>query len=326
MQIRTFSRFIIVFICLSAFASVSQAAETPNRAVSILKKAYYADRLNTYQGITETQTFFCGHNIKGISQVYHQKPDKDRIEYQTAPLRGVIIIESHQTTWRVDPRRKICYQTNIPDKNPAEALENLRTHYQIKLSGKQTIAGRPCIVISLISKKLAIQKKLWVDESTGVRLAQKEFDSKGRCISYSRFKQIQFLQELDNTLFEKPQVPKDKMVVMGEKTGSITRLSQYLGFKILLPSYLPKGYKLKKAFVDRCCCNSEICVAHLRFGDGLHTFSVLEGPSCLHSGNSEKTLDFGSAQVITQTHGKLCISVVGDFPTSELKKIAHSIH
>ncbi len=82
------------------------------------------------------------------------------------------------------------------DVSYQDALESddLFTKYAVAVSGEETVAGRPCYVLTLTATVKDVQyetRKMWVDEGRFVALRQEMFAKSGKLLKISRVLDVQ---------------------------------------------------------------------------------------------------------------------------------------
>lgn len=294
-------------------------------AVSLLKKALIADQLCSYRGESDSETCYRGRRVKARATVLHRKPASHRIDYTSAPLAGMALINNGRYLWRVDPRHKTLTRTDSPRREDPRKLEALLANYRASLGGSQTIAGRKALVVTLVPRDSGKGgKKLWIDVVNGVQLGSEDYDSLGHCVSRSRFRSIDYAPNLPESVFAEPRPAGYQLTVLGQGDHTIAELSKELGFKVLVPAYLPGRYRLERAFCEPCDCRCGARMAHLRYGDGVGSLSILE---CAHCGGMSapcKASSYGAAGVAVVNRGKLNISLIGNLSPEALRRIGES--
>jgi outer membrane lipoprotein-sorting protein len=118
-------------------------------------------------------------------------------------------------------------------------LENL---YEAKVSGEDTLDGRPCWILALTAKKEDIayySRKIWVDKERYIMLKENRYAKSGKLLKTT---QIRNVERMDNRWVAKSVLFKD-VLKQGEGTEFILDSIQ---FDIPIPDYIFSKAALRK--------------------------------------------------------------------------------
>jgi len=274
----------------------------------LLRKAEMADKYVSYRGTKSAIVYFNGKMANSCMKVVHLKPDKTRTDFfSPAQLAGVILIHDSDSTWKYSPKKRVwesvssCVKFNS-DEICREVLEN----FNLTLLDSDVVANRPAYVVLAEPRvENGPSRRMWIDKEYFLVLATEVQTNQGSVVNASKFVRIEM---------NPPDISPSVFQVNG-KVEKVKR--QCKRFRTILPGYLPKGYKFvgsSSLVVGGRCC------AHLRFTNGANTISLFqreydkEAP--MQRINSKVT------NVLTWARGGILFTLIGDVPSSEMKKIA----
>jgi hypothetical protein len=305
----------------------------------------------------QTTTVYTGPRpVTTQVEVAYRRPCLSRIVFLSPPLRGVTVLDDGERTVRLDPRHAMVVvgasnsagarEAAAPDRTeragdraPEEQastetarekqrLALLEQNYRAVFTGAERIAGRVADRVELRPRHPGNPwKRLWIDRLSSIILASEDYDGQSRRTRASRVEQVQFRREPSNALrpsealvhIARPEPATEAEVHPREK------ISQSVGFKVLLPTYVPPGYQWEASFVYACQCGCKLPSARLQYVDGLNSISVLEcGHRCQHESECGfRSLPQGAA--VRVIAGDNTVVVTGEIDRRELIKIARSI-
>jgi len=142
------------------------------------------------------------------------------------------------------------------------------------------------------------------------------------CKKYKAFHIIVAEDEVNRTaLWQVRRVISPALFKISGKIRPAPKNPIHVGFKILKPSFLPKGYRLVGC---SCATFDDISCAHMQFSNGANTISLFQRragreapPAPVHS---------KVTHVLTWAHSGMQFTLMGDLPRPQLRKIADSVH
>ncbi|OFX17845.1 MAG: hypothetical protein A2Z18_09905 [Armatimonadetes bacterium RBG_16_58_9] len=281
-------------------------------AQDVLRQAETADKYVSYRGLKTVNVYFGGRHADATLKVLHLKPDKTRAEYfSPILLAGIIVIEDGGSCWKYHPGGRFweempCAQASADVDFGREALAN----YDVRLLGTDLIAGRSSYVIYAVPKRTdESARRIWVDKEHYLIVATQVETSLGTVVNSSRYTAIDFN-------------PHDVSPSAFKVSGKVVKCAakpKEIGFRLLKPCYLPKGYKC--VGVTGLRINNRIC-AHTQFTNGANAISLFQRPS---DGDSPPVpTNSKITNVYVWTRDGMLFTLMGDIPRAELKKIADS--
>lgn len=292
-----------------------------------VKRIVDAPRLNSYSGYGQTTCRYEGKTLTMRIKVFHNQPDKHRIEYLTSPLRGVTVIENGKQSWRCDPQFHSAASMSSGESDGSRLGLFLQNH-RIERVGSDRIAGRSASVLLVKSKSGQAKKRLWVDAKTYIILRSEDYDARGSVQSATRLDSISYAPVSDS-LFARPSNAGPCLEGPG-KPMSREELTKAVGFQVKPPGYVPKGYRLEGYRLYECPCGCGHKSAYIRYTNGLESISVFETRAdahCLKEGkcDAHKGKCLVRDQLALTTKDGVSFVVLGNLKAQDLRRLTDSI-
>ena len=336
------SSVIIVFLAAAAAIAFAQADPAAR-----LRAAQTAEEKLCFRATLETATFG-GAGPASSQVIVSRKPGAGRWEYQSATLRGLVVIEAGGNVIRLDPSRKVA-AVERAHTDPG-ALDRTLKNYDVTTEKSEEVIGLATDVLAVRHRQTSrLMKKVWVDRETALILRTEQYDNDGKLASLTVCAGIEWNPKLDDSLFAIP-AGWQRAEVGDERERHWQRdaLSKEVGFEVREPSYLPPGYTLDGFHLYRC--RGGIASAHLRYVDGLKSISIFEqiggcprggGPGGKGGGKGRgwgrgrggggggrcgcELVGGQQGEMLVKHTDGMTLILVGDLPKDELQKIADSI-
>ena len=295
---------------------IAAAGVPPASAASpqeVIRKAESADEIVSYRGIKWTNIYVLGRVIRANYKVVHLNPDKTRIDYfRPAELTGIITITKGDENWRFLPKKGE-WERQRWDLD-ADRVELAVKNYEVKDGGTDNVAGRSVYVFKFSPRKRGSpSQSIWVDKEYFLILRSETRNANGDLTAASAFTEIRFNSgDIKSSVFE----------ISGREASNSP--SGKLGFRVIKPSYVPKGYQL----VDVNSINiGNDPAAHLKYSNGLNTLSIFERKGGAGPKEAQKFLKLlpRGVRMRTFNHNGIAFTIIGDIDKRELDKIIKSI-
>lgn len=321
-----------------------RTAETPPSAEEILARALKAEASVHYSGLLRTITLYQGREVASMVRVYHQAPDRERMEYESAELAGLLAGRNERGWWRYDltlARTILAGPMQAPNEGPRRE-DLIRRNYHLSYLGRSRVAGRPTYLLSLTPKHPGNpSRRLWVDQATFVILRREDYNPDGSRRTQTAFRQINYRPRFAADLFEAPTAGRSRWITPStrlEKPLTLEQLSAKVGFPVVKLTYLPPGYQYVSGQVYRCPCGCGMMAAQLQYTDGLNCLTVFEmdaqhagcsSPgSCVARSKGEPSCllaDYGYARFASVITPDLTFVAVGDLVQEELVRVVEGL-
>ena len=331
-----------VAICVLAWSvamppawSEAPAGET---ALAWLRSAATAPRRVSYEG-TKTVTIWAGQGRASHVRVYHEAPDRTRLEYLAAgdqPQRIVVITGGRQVEFI--PSRNEVIQRSAPEPDEAaltrQILPQILANYTLSFRQIEPVAGRAARMIDVQSQFPGRPRlRVWIDTATRLILRLERYGPDGALREASAFLSIQINPVLSPDLFVLTPSP-GAQIRTRQGGGNLTmeEIAHQVGFTPQLPAYLPAGYQLVRSRVVTLRGRP---TATFAFSDGVSTLTLFESLGPEGAPRNGKRIRIGAAQgaaaqrgVATLVHWNsagISFTLVGDLRQEELVQVATSV-
>lgn len=300
-------------IPIMAVLALTGAGVLAASATDVIERAQTADDRVSYRGMKTATIYSRRGVVESSMKVLHLRPNLTRTEYYTpSALAGIIVVETATDMWRFDPREKVWEQVCTGLAAPADhTAGDLSRNYDVRLVGSDRVAGRSAYVIHAVPKHPGdAVRRLWIDKQFYLIVANQVENGYGRVINSSRYTSIDFNPgdisasafKVDGNVRNKPDPPSSH-------------------FKLVQPTYLPKGYRLLGA--SWMCVNGRSC-AHLQYSNGANTISLFERQDD-GGAKSKSPLEGHYTNVLSWSRQGMVFTLISNVPKSELQKIADSV-
>ncbi len=316
---------------LTMNAVKSRAGSHQASSMAEMKRIVDAPAVQTYTATGETKAAYNGHIVLSAIRVYHKAPGKHRIEYIGGQLKGLVVVDDGARTWRLDPKCKsvMAADTRVPRSN--DQLRLLVSNYEVERTSGGMIAGRHTHLLTISTKSAGVRKRIWLDDKTSIVLKSEEYAPDGKLLSSTAFKTIGYKASIADSLFREPSGMQGMGCFQGTgKAMSRDELSKEIGFQVVMPKYVPQGFRLDAYRLFSCPCQCGHKSAYIRYTNGMDSISVFETPAgtgCMKTGRCG--MHGGGCSVHDQTammtaDGKSFI-VIGNVNPHELRRITDSL-
>lgn len=327
MNPRLFTAMLFLLVMLAGIAF----AQRPDPAQRV-RAAYQAESKSQLSGVMHTTTVLQTGEISSEVVVY-RKGGMTRYEYRAPELGGLVLIDRGDTLIRLNPATRTATVETV-HRSPA-TVDLVLKNYEASLTGQERLLGRLVDVVTLKPRRgSGPSRKMWIDRLTGVVLRTEQYNSTGKLVSRSAYLSVDWNANPDDSLFAVPagwkQVPS---ALQSERHWDKAELSRKMGFTVQEPKYIPSGFVLDGFHLFYR--SNMLPSAHIRYVDGLNSFSVFEH-RCPPGGGRGRGFRWGrrmgrrgSCELFTSNEGNALVKeaggirfiVVGDLPEAELQKV-----
>jgi peptidoglycan-N-acetylglucosamine deacetylase len=323
---------------LAFVPSAWSQAPREESAVAWLRSAATAPRRTSYEG-TKTVTIWTAQGRASQVRVYHEAPDRTRLEYLAAgdqPRRIVVITRTKQVEF-IPSRNQVIER---PAAQPDEAgltrqiLPRILASYTVAFAATEQVAGRPARLIDVRSQYPGRPRlRIWIDTATRLILRYERYGPDGALREASAFLSLRINPVLSPDLFVLTPPPGAQVVTRRPgRNLALDEIGQRVGFTPRLPGYLPAGYTLVRS---RIMTIRGRRAATLAFSDGVSTLTLFESLGPEGSPPNGKRIRVGRVEgavvrrgVVSLLHwnaGGISFTLVGDLRQEELVQVAASV-
>jgi peptidoglycan/xylan/chitin deacetylase (PgdA/CDA1 family)/outer membrane lipoprotein-sorting protein len=308
----------------------------PGGPMQWLESAATAPRRVSYEG-TKIVTVWAGGVHASQVHVYHQAPDRTRLEYPAAgrqPARTVVITGRTEVVFI--PSRNLFIRRPASGAGEGGPIRRalLVQNYVVRFDGAEAVAGRPARIIDVQGKLPGRPRvRVWVVAQTHLILRFERYGPGGALQEASAFLSITINPALSADLFNLTP-PPGALVRTQPPVARLTieQIARRVGFIPQLPAYLPPGYQLVGS---RVSVIRGTPTATFAFSDGVSTLTLFESRGPRGAPPNGRQIRIGSAQgtviprgVATLLHwniGAVSFTLVGELPQDELIRIGASV-
>jgi len=266
-----------------------------------------------------------------------------RLTMGLGPPRTVLLDDGRRM-WRLDAAARTATAVG-----PAESRldwARLRRSYSVLPVGAQTVAGRACQGVMLVSRRTR-QRALaeWIDPTTLLVTKRLTYDADGHLVAAT---ELTGFQPQARATREALAIPVDWHKVDLEEADvrqiTMKAFRDLAGYEPRPPGRLPKGYRQEGLYLRSCPRGCPY--ADLRYSDGLRVLSVYEhrpcgqgrgrGPHRYGRGGGGECgagppdarpvlIDRGQAKTVRQRRPDLMVVATGDLTEREILDLVLSI-
>jgi negative regulator of sigma E activity len=312
-------------------------------AVSLLIRAFLAERQSTYSALAETKANYAGKSMHSTAKVT-RTPTAMAISYISGDRQGLSLGYNQRWMWRQRsgaPMEAYAEMTDEPASVLAKRVTLMLDNYSVSRVRSDAVSGRKVEVLEIrplraIDGAKGPGKYLSVDEETGLALQTETFDHQWRSMMKSSLSQIDFSPRITPQTFaslEAMSQAAKRRTWMARDLGSDRQdVARETGWQPPEPKYLPPGFAFDSVGVHHCdpldgakTDASGQVAAMSRYTDGLNTLSVFAMAPPSGAGTApEQVCDFGPGTLISKNDKGGFVIVVADLPEATLHRVAES--
>lgn len=320
----------ILALLVLATALAAHSDQMDGRAA--LKKMFEAESKVSYIA-HEVTTLARGPAMTSEQTVYKAGDKGMRMEY-TSPdgLKGEIRADDGHVLAHYIPEKKVLRmrQSRLASAHSWMAhADRMFGRVDVEMVGRDKMAGRSAYVVEIKPHSgRGPSRKIWIDTEKWIKLKTEEIGPDGTVLSMSYFTKIDFVGSISGQKFHVDAPPGVRVEHEEHEphTVPIERAKHEAGFQVLVPSYLPQGFKSEGAAVIPFRDGKIVAI---RYTDGVSMFSLFQTPGerlnprfieRLHHGP-----DRAGMEVFTWRVGDISFTIVGQISQDEIRRIARSV-
>lgn len=318
---------IIAILLLLGCLSICDAFASRQRVTgSEIARIVNAPRNHSYYAAGTTMISWHEKWYKSKISQYHRKPNKNRIEYASYPLAGVVVCCDGKSMWRIDPMADGPVYTESTGCMPIDQKMKLFSdNYRAYKKGNIKQAGRNAFIIEIMDETERLRKRLKIDAATYVTLASEEYDRSSKMISSTTLVSIDYNARIPDSIFKRPSGKGNEGCEnLFVNIRSLSELSQKVGFKVNLPKHVPKGFRPDGYRLYTCSCECGYKSAYIRYSNGLSGISIFQSTTILDCSKMCGENTHTPAEKPDIAVDDVNIYIIADLKPMEIKKIANS--
>lgn len=305
------------------------AFSQPAEVKSILRKMVHANQTTPYEGDWITQV----DSTRIWQKIYQDTSGKRRAQFILPfSLLGKEIIEippfifiRKKKGQKFRKRMNLFHQKIFSHAIADSQMELIFKNYDAVVRPSAGFLGRKTMLLSFIPKvKNRPSIRILLDRNTFFLLKLEKISPDGKLLQQSYFKNLLFDPALDPVLFTiLPDQIDSIQTGMSKNFTSLDSLQKALSFSLLLPDWIPEGFRLQ---VSRLLRFRKKEFAQLIFSDGLSTLSLFEKKARRRP--SKKKRPAASVHMgvweMRQNFGRTSVILFGDITKRALEKMMNS--
>lgn len=294
----------------------------------LLEKAQAATSNTDYEGAMESRVLYRNEWLSSDIRAFFHKPDMWRMEYLSGKMKGVVCAEANEVLWRMEPEthQVIIAQGHRPE--PWEQDKLIEKNYSVAVGPRAQLAGRDTTELDLNPKNPGSpNRRFWVDNETRVILGWELLRLDGSPQSITKFKTVTFKSQPDN-IFQPPHgKTMEKSPAQLNQPVTLVELQKKVGFPLVLPAWLPSGFRNQGHYLTECEDDCHAPVALSRFTDGQNTLSLFQGRHVIEPEPMNRTGhgSSGGQHVVRIVRNGTNYVLIGNLDSAQLQKIIQSI-
>jgi sigma-E factor negative regulatory protein RseB len=304
----------------AAVALLSAAAVADDSAVEWLVRMGDAARASNYQGVL---VYRDDDVLETLSLLHSNRNGEERerlISLSGAPRE--IRRQNDQVTCLLPKQQQVSGgdpgQHGLFPHMTRETVEKLAAHYELKLIGRQRVAGRLCQGVAIKPRdSFRYGYQFWADEKTGVPLKVTLTTPENLRVEEIVFTQVEFPRRIADTAFEgAPSKPERKTIPISRKKKS--------GAPHFVLQQLPPGFEITLRDT-RTLPDQRGELEHVLVSDGLSSVSVFMAfqppPERFFQGFSR----MGAVHAYGRMLGEYHVAIVGEVPMETVRMIGDGL-
>ncbi|MDQ7843286.1 MAG: sigma-E factor regulatory protein RseB domain-containing protein [Armatimonadota bacterium] len=253
-------------------------------------------------------------------------------------VSGRLVVDDGLSAWQYEPALHLVIRgpSFVQGRARPERADEILRRYRVAVVGREAVIGRDTVVLALAPGATGSDRRLWVDEGTGVILRAEERDASGEIVYTSYFSRISYSINLPVPLFRFRQPAGAKVLnifVSGDPVASAEDLRARAGKGVVIPSRL-----LQFAFRDgRVARHGALAAVALSYTDGVGgVVTLFQTPTARMAfptvgraiplgGGRGRILDVGYFRVLLWQSQGMNFALLGNVPVAALVAMAAQI-
>jgi len=222
--------------------ALAQASLPPAR--EILRLMLAAPAIVDYEG-TKVISTVRGARAETVTILEaYKRLGRLRLEFLSPEsVSGRLVVDDGLSAWQYEPSLHLVIRgpSFVQGRARPERADEILRRYRVVVRGRETVIGRNTVVLALAPGISGSDRRLWVDEGTGVVLRAEERDADGEIVYTSYFSRISYSINLPAPLFRFRQPAGAKVLnvfVSGDPVTSADDLRTRVGKDVTIPSRL----------------------------------------------------------------------------------------
>jgi len=303
---------------------------------AILRTMLRAPAATDYEG-TKVISTVRGRTAETVTMLEsYKRLGRLRLEFLSPEsVSGRLMVDDGRTSWQYEPAMHLVVEgpSFISGAGRPERAAAIARGYDVRVLGREEVIGRDTVVVSLAAGRSGSQRRLWVDEATGVPLRTEERDARGEIVFVSYFSRISYSLNLPAALFQFRRPAGARVVsfhLSGRPVASSRELLDLARSPIAVPTLLLGQYRFRDG---RIAHHGAFSAVVSTYSDGIGVLTVFQTPSSrmafpevgvpiAFGKGSARFLDLGYFRVVLWQREGVNFAVLGTLPGTILLQAA----
>ncbi len=270
------SPMLIAILVAAASPGVNAAPRVPGGAARL--EEVLRGAVVPYEGRQRTEVFLAGGPTAAVVQVSSDGQGRTRREFRVGKESGIISLQAGRSSWQRGPDKRWIMLPDTPrDLDPAATAASIMRNYYVTIGQPQIVAGRKALPIRIAHKRAHDpSRNVWLDPATGIVLRDVLLAPDNRARSSTEF--IDLALKPQSPAQFKPPASYTHQSLFGPGSftprSSASSVEEECGRPVLLPAYVPEGYRLVLHGTMRT--GSGRLMPALQYSDGLAAFTIFQ--------------------------------------------------
>lgn len=332
------SAALVLALTMPGAAAVRLESRGPTPApdpASVLKTMLAAPALIDYEG-TKVISTVRGERAETVTILEaYKRLGRLRLEFLSPEaVSGRLIVDDGAETWQYEPSLHLVIRgpSFVQGTGSPERAEDILRRYAVSVLGREAVIGRDTAVLALAPGAGGSNRRLWVDQATGVILRTEERDAGGEIVYVSYFSRISYSLNLPPALFTFRRPAGAKVLsfhVSGDRVMTPDELRRQAGAPIAVPARLLNRYVFRDGRIAR---HGALVAAAATYTDGISVVTVFQTPTSRMAfpnvgkeAGPGRFLDLGYFRMLLWQAGPTNFAVLGNVPQAVLIAIANEL-
>ena len=271
----------------AAFLLACVAAASADKALDILQKSVRASGQVPHRATVAIKFYRNGAVARTfVQEIIKDTGRRQRVEV-VAPKSeiGRLIVSDGLTKSIFDPGKKLVYLEQVSSlrdvqQHKLHVLNLFRQTLHATYVATGTVAQRDCHIVAVSPPDgKRIRKQVWVDAQTNIELKTERYAPDGRLVVSWAMTSVDFHPQIDSSVFEflPPKGCTVRQILRAPRMA-LAKAESLLGFRAIVPSYLPPGFALLRDQVGvvKTGRHREHHALWMEFLNGVDSFSIYQ--------------------------------------------------
>ncbi len=265
-----------------------------------------------------------------LSHIRNQKGEKERLISMNGEAREIIRDDQNLTCIWPSSQKVVVDDSRQNSYSPIfipEDIANLEKFYQLRLAGKDRIAGMNTMVVHIDPRdNLRYGVKFWINDQNGLMMKSSLIDETGREVEQVMFTHLELLAPGDDALIDSSPPIAENFALIQNHQGEMVSGAEVDAVWQL--NQLPGGF-WRRSSLNRIVTGSDEMVRQMIFTDGLASLSVfiekLSSDTHQASETHQGATSMGAVNAFIRIVEGHSVTAIGEVPAITVQQVAESV-